>query len=934
MAIKRVVQRVNDGTNQSNLISVALLKALNIDDDVNIKMSVDEVAELIAENIGGGGGTGVVDDHLSLTSKNPVQNKVITKALQDDTAQILHEAPTKDNDEDKLSIVVLENEPTHKYNGYIYAIQNGEETTFNGFQVGQVLGNGQKIHFDTSKASELLAFLQTLDYSSDTEQPLIDIGHEFIMASVDDGSMPNLYAIIDYQNNHTILYCSMAIEGYCVEGFNNLDANGDYTLVLGENQTIDGINDTTPPTWNGIILGTQTSVPGSYMLYYGNKQIATLDNVYTKAQAQEKLVSGSNIKTIGGESILGPGNIVKVPLADNLYSADSQTDVSQFIVRTSGGEASIETGEATLVRMEGNSTVPEHIEEVLNFSHSEAQRLSGSIDLEVWQTSDLGTTSGTYSFYYDETQESWTLNGEAVSLATYGISISGTPISGDSVVIDYSYNSEDPTQSTINASINERDRLNVTLNATTWRSYVNASGTYDFNYDGSDWKSGGGLSAFYVGQTLSNGDKIRFDNTFNWNSFLSNLTYSPVGESLLIGRSGDPGFVILAYDTLRAELTEEQGYLIVLDDGDTHSLFGYSTIAIPELNIGVGWNIQGGVIDSNYDFTIQGNMTITEINDTTPPTWNGVIIGIGGSATTVDLADYGITVTGTPIANDEIVVNYTKADFGTIVNATPTSFKSIGFNLYDHTTGWARVVGSEDGQWYNVKGTYTSLEFYTDKTGTGTSITPTTYTIGSYSTNSGFPIYQDGYVKVTGGNNTDTMINLIWSGYMIDAEYQAYAEDTISIPTTDASSNPLPTQLRAIGDTRDVINFDLDTWVKKIDTAVYSQATLEAMLSEHPTWVEGVDYEWDNSYIYFVSATPTTYQLSSTITGIYDVDDFGIEEVLGTDIAVTCAILYGQNLKDKLRRDVLTIGQQTLTPEQQQQVWQNLGIQPIGNTQF
>lgn len=150
MAIKRVTQNVNDAVNQSNLITVALLKALNIDDDVNIKMSVEEVAELIAENIGGGGGTGIVDDHLSTTSKNPVQNKVITGAL-DGKVSVLTSAPTQDNTSGKIDIVLLSAEPSAKYNGYIYIIDTGASPSTPTDIVGDtiVLGSDEDISNNT-----------------------------------------------------------------------------------------------------------------------------------------------------------------------------------------------------------------------------------------------------------------------------------------------------------------------------------------------------------------------------------------------------------------------------------------------------------------------------------------------------------------------------------------------------------------------------------------------------------------------------------------------------------------------------------------------------------------------------------------------------------------------------------------------------------------
>ena len=303
------------------------------------------------------------------------------------------------------------------------------------------------------------------------------------------------------------------------------------------------------------------------------------------------------------------------------------------------------------------------------------------------------------------------------------------------------------------------------------------------------------------------------------------------------------------------------------------------------------------------------------------------------------MSNYGITIIGTEHNNDYITIVYSKVDFGSISNCTPTQFKSIGFNLYNHTTGLARVVGSESGQWYNVKGTFTSLEFSTEPDGTFTPISLSTYTVGAYSTNNGFAIYQNGYVKVIGGDDTTTMINLIWSGYMIGADYQAYKESVIDIPTSGINLNTmdpttLPTELRSVGDYRDEISFDLSTWTVNIGRMDYTEANLEQLISDNPLWVEGREYNWDNDYIYYKLDTPIVYSISSSLTGIYDVDDFGIEELIGTSVPGLVSILYGQNLKDKLRRDVLTIGPQTLTQEQKQQVWQNLGIEPIGDNTF
>ena len=69
---------------------------------------------------------------------------------------------------------------------------------------------------------------------------------------------------------------------------------------------------------------------------------------------------------------------------------------------------------------------------------------------------------------------------------------------------------------------------------------------------------------------------------------------------------------------------------------------------------------------------------------------------------------------------------------------------------------------------------------------------------------------------------------------------------------------------------------------------------------------------------------PAVYTIS--LDGGYEVSDHGIEFFVGTSVALTASALYGNDLKGKLRRDVLTISQQTLTAAQKAQVKENLGF--------
>ena len=123
MAVYKQTQRISDAVSQSNLITVALMRALGLQKIVNKDMSVKQVAELIGNALGGGG-TIIVDSELSTTSINPVQNKIITGALND-KVDILTTAPTQNNEQGKFAIVLLDEEPDTKYNGYLYIIDEG-----------------------------------------------------------------------------------------------------------------------------------------------------------------------------------------------------------------------------------------------------------------------------------------------------------------------------------------------------------------------------------------------------------------------------------------------------------------------------------------------------------------------------------------------------------------------------------------------------------------------------------------------------------------------------------------------------------------------------------------------------------------------------------------------------------------------------------------
>lgn len=107
-------------------------------------------------------------------------------------------------------------------------------------------------------------------------------------------------------------------------------------------------------------------------------------------------------------------------------------------------------------------------------------------------------TPGTYTFTYSS---GWKLNGEAADPLDYGISVSGTPASGNTLVVKYGFVTEyylpeknlDVTKvevEGVNKAIESKtvtvskSSMKVTIDDYAWRAKVTTSGTYMFVYDG------------------------------------------------------------------------------------------------------------------------------------------------------------------------------------------------------------------------------------------------------------------------------------------------------------------------------------------------------------------------------------------------------------------------------------------------------------------
>ena len=271
-------------------------------------------------------------------------------------------------------------------------------------------------------------------------------------------------------------------------------------------------------------------------------------------------------------------------------------------------------------------------------------------------------------------------------------------------------------------------------------------------------------------------------------------------------------------------------------------------------------------------------------------------------------ATYGVTVTGDPVSGDVITIVYTAENLGTIIQSDPQTMVSTGWNLYNHEVGYAIGLKYKDVATFKIEGTYTAVKFSTTIDGAKTTIVPS---------DGIFTITNNGYIWVEGGNNTDTAVYMTWSDWVLDGPetWEAYTESVIDL--SDVMEEYFPHGLLRVGDVRDEIDFNTGNAINNVDRLAYSAENLAQAEAS------GRTYEYDTDYIYLERAVPLVNDVD--VDGQYEANDHGLELFTDTPIAVYAVMIYGNNLKNKLEVDVLTISGQTLTSAQQGQARTNIG---------
>lgn len=246
---------------------------------------------------------------------------------------------------------------------------------------------------------------------------------------------------------------------------------------------------------------------------------------------------------------------------------------------------------------------------------------------------------------------------------------------------------------------------------------------------------------------------------------------------------------------------------------------------------------------------------------------------------------YGVTVVGDPVGGDQIVITYVKEDRGTIVVATPTAIAATGWNLYNNLNGYAYAPKYSDTYGYRIGGAYTSIAFAETPTGNQS---PITVEDGL------FNIPDDGYIIVTGGDST-TYIYTTWGDWQsgFSGSLETYTETSISL--SSIMTQYFPNGLMRVGDIRDEINLNTGSAISRIERLAYTPENIAA--------VAGRAHEDDENYIYVVRTSEVVNSIS--LEDKLTVSEHGTEFFRGTSVPVYTEILYGQNLKDVLRRGVV-----------------------------
>lgn len=167
------------------------------------------------------------------------------------------------------------------------------------------------------------------------------------------------------------------------------------------------------------------------------------DKVADRIIALEEGTEGA-VKSVNGRTAdeNGAVELQDVPYAGNLRSTSSRNSNSTFLIRTTGGESSVDDGsQGTLMAILGGRVREGYVAPVINLSVNQAAREEEEDTIIVTHNEETfieNASGGTITVSYTD---AWSAipapAGGADPLAFYGLTVLGTPKSGDTIIIQY-----------------------------------------------------------------------------------------------------------------------------------------------------------------------------------------------------------------------------------------------------------------------------------------------------------------------------------------------------------------------------------------------------------------------------------------------------------------------------------------------------------------
>lgn len=646
------------------------------------------------------------------------------------------------------------------------------------------------------------------------------------------------------------------------------------------------------------------------------------------------------IQTINGKAPDRQGNVQinQVSLANNLTSPDAQASIDTFTYRTSGGNASLDSGEANLIFINGNTEASGRITEL--WSATTTNNINCTVDninKTVWrnQVTETGNTVFTYSTTIDNTNvSSWTSN----STWTPALDLYGMDNNVISNVINYSIsciaNGENITSATINPSIFNN------------LSIASESNTYTFTYQKFDEEEAGNwyfqneiIALNTYGITIV-GTPIHNDTIIvNW------IKGTPINSTVTIYyRKPSQGSLInakpIAFQSTGFNQFDKNSMVI-----NNATISGSSIVEDPDQQYSICYcPAKGG--DQGYAAVSPGSHII----DSVGMAYSQNIPAIGETVITVSI---NINDTTTPFAG-----RFTAENDGYIL--------VVVNNADDLMMGcaWSDYISDIQEELSN------NPNFYIGYT------SPSQIPVPMYGYDEDIrielPTASYGLPRV--GNYYDT-INFDAHIYIQRVAQKDYSLENLAIVqdyydtygtpydyddqnifyALDGNSgvgSPITYTLEKDGSYTTsangiVTSIDFDNFIKnalpailEYDNIIHDKYVFENTGADNTHWYYGnqgqiFNFIPDWGVTFGSPLAGDTLTIYIPISSIYQIDDHGTEKVVGNNIPVEVELLYGQNLRDKLRTDVLTISEQDLYPTQISQVYSNLklfdSIYPVGS---